>query len=73
MDLGVVKHSDLMLMFCDRKSALHIAANQVFHEKTKNIIADYHSVIDVVQYYYASFSNHIALGSSKAMWFENDA
>ena len=64
MDLGVVNHSDPMLMFCDRKSTVHIAVNPVLHEKTKNIEADYHSVRDVVQYCYTSCSTHIALGSS---------
>ena len=59
-----MNHIDSMLMFCDRKSTVHIAVNSMFHEKIKNIEADYHSVRDVVQYFYTSCSNHITLGSS---------
>ena len=47
-DFGV-KHSYPMQMFCDSKSASYIATNPVFHERTKHIESDCHSVHDAVK------------------------
>ena len=47
-DLGV-KHDSPMDLYCDSKSAIYIAANPVFHERTKHVEKDCHSVRDAVK------------------------
>lgn len=54
-----------MTLWCDNKAAIHIANNQVFHQRTKYVELDWHFIRDkvkekVIALEYITSETHVA-------------
>ena len=71
-----VKHDKPVLMYCDNQAAIHIAANPMFHERSKHIEADCHIVRNKIldgalKTFYVSTKNQLADVFTKALGVES--
>ena len=44
-----VSHTQPLILYCSNQTAMHIALNPYFHERTKHLEIDFHLVCEKIQ------------------------